>query len=268
MLLMNWKIGFIGGGNMAGAIIAGILNRGQVQPGSITVSDPEACRLKAFERLGVGVMSDNRALANASNLLFLAVKPQMYEEILSELGDCTAGKFVVSIAPGISTGYLRRRLPGAAVIRVMPNTPMLVGKGATAIAAADGLSDEGFQFVKDIFSSAGNVEVIPESQMDDIVAVSGSSPAYFFRLADAVVSEAKSAGIDPAVALRLIAHTMEGSARMLLSGEKSASELTNQVCSPGGTTLAALSAFDEMGFDNLIAEAMRRCTKRSLELSR
>lgn len=267
LILNGYKLGFIGAGNMASAIVGGILAKGLIPPEDIMMADPMADKLEHLKRIGVQVTSDNKTAARRSDFLILAVKPQVYDAVLDDLTDCVGGKCIVSIAPGISTGYLKKHFSGAHVVRVMPNTPLLIGMGATAIAQAD-IPSEQFEFVKRIFTAAGEAVVIPEAQMNEVVAVSGSSPAYFFRMADAMVTEAQRQGIDPDVALLLAARTMEGSARMLLQSGKTAKELTKQVCSPGGTTLAALSAFDDLGFEGLIAEAMKRCTARSFELGK
>lgn len=268
LILIEQKLGFIGAGNMASAILGGVLNQKLLPPCQITMADPMSEKLEHLRKLGVRVTDDNPSAAQFADILILAVKPQMFDAVLPGLADCVAGKCVVSIAPGISTAYLQNWLHGAYVVRVMPNTPLLVGKGASAVAEASDVPAETFRAVLDIFSSAGEVAIIPERQMDAIIAVSGSSPAFFFRMADAMVTEAVRQGIDPALALRMAARTMEGSAAMLLQSGKTAKELTTQVCSPGGTTLAALSAFDEMGFESMISEAMIRCAKRARELGK
>jgi pyrroline-5-carboxylate reductase len=267
LTLNSYRLGFIGAGNMASAIVGGILAKGLIPADHIMLADPMADKLDNLKKSGGQVTADNKTAARWSDFLILAVKPQVYDAVLDDLTDCVGGKCMISIAPGISTGYLKKHFSGAYVVRVMPNTPLLIGMGATAIAQAD-IPAEKFEFIKLIFTAAGEAVVIPESQMNAIVAVSGSSPAYFFRMADAVVSEAQRQGIDPDVALLMAARTMEGSARMLLQSGKTAQELTRQVCSPGGTTLAALTAFDEMGFDGIISEAMKRCTARSIELGK
>ena len=152
------------------------------------------------------------------------------------------------------------------MVRAMPNTPLMVGCGATAVARSEGVDDGLLQAVAELFRASGEVAVIEERDMDDIINVNGSSPAWFFRMADVMVRRAVSAGIDRDVALRLTAKTMEGSARLLLESGKSPEELCRQVCSPGGTTLASLSAFEDRDFDDLMLDAMERCTKRSKEL--
>ena len=267
---MNGRnLGIIGAGNMATAILDGVVNNKLFPPEHITISNPHTDKLEHPKSLGVRTTVDNTVVAQASDLILLAVKPQKFEIVLSEIGQyCGDGKCVISIAAGISTDWIRTRLPGALVVRVMPNTPLQLGLGATAVAQAPGVPADVFQLVCSIFAAAGSVSVIPESQMDDVVPVSGSSPAFFFRTADVMVRWAQAQGMDPQAALELAAATMRGAAEMLLRSGKTAGELTRQVCSPGGTTLAALTAFDDMGFDTLVSEAMTRCANRSRELGK
>lgn len=259
-------LGFIGAGNMASAILSGVLGQGLIPPARIWLANRHGEKLESFAVRGVHTTLDNCVVARAADVLVLAVKPQMFGDVLTEIGPLMEGKCVVSIAAGISAAYLRKCLPGAYVVRAMPNTPLTVGVGATAVAMAPEVPEALLRTVLDLFGSAGAVELIEESQMDDIINVNGSTPAFFFRMAESLVSRAAEAGIDPCVALRLAAKTMEGSARLLLESGKTPEELIRQVCSPGGTTLAALSAFDDLGFDALLREAMNRCTQRSREL--
>ena len=253
---------------MATAILAGVVSKGLFPPEQIIISNPHAEKLEHSRSLGVQVTCDNTLVAQTADLIILAVKPQKFEEVLAGIRDLCAGKCVVSIAAGISTAWIRARLPGSLVVRVIPNTPMQLGLGATAVAQALDVPDKLFRTVCNIFSAAGSVAVIPESQMDDVIPVSGSSPAFFFRMADVMVRWAAEQGMDSQVALELAASAMKGSAEMLLRSGKTAEELTRQVCSPGGTTLAALTAFDDRDFDGLLADAMDRCTRRSRELGK
>ena len=261
-------MGFIGAGNMAAAILDGVVAKSLFPTGDIMISNPHTEKLEHPRSLGVQVTCDNREVISFSDIVILAVKPQKFEEVLSGFSDLSHGKCFVSIAAGIGTDWIRARLPGALVVRVMPNTPLQLGLGATAIASAPSVPDELFRVICEIFSAAGYVSVIPESQMDDVIPVSGSSPAFFFRFVDVMVHWAVEQGMDSQEAMMLAASAMKGSAEMLLRSGKTASELTRQVCSPGGTTLAALTAFDDRDFDGLIADAMDRCTRRSRELGK
>jgi pyrroline-5-carboxylate reductase len=260
--------GFIGAGNMATAIIGGILKANVFPAASITVSNRSSEKLDPLKALGIHVTTNNAEVVHQSDFIILAVKPQMLEEVISPLADQFAGKCVVSIAAGISVAWLKERLKGAYIVRVMPNTPLQLGLGATAVAAAPEVPVDYFQRVLTVFQSAGETAVIDEAFMDDVIPVNGSSPAFFFRFADAMTRWAEEQGMDGELALKLAATTMKGSAQMLLDSGKTAGELTRQVCSPGGTTLAALTAFDDMDFDKLVFEAMTRCANRSRELGK
>lgn len=266
--MKDFTLGFIGAGNMNQAILNGVLGQGMVQANHIWISNPHIEKLVIFESKGIHITTSNQEVAVNADIIILGIKPQMFVNVLHELAGITDGKCVVSIAAGISSAYLQKHLPGTQIIRAMPNTPLMIGVGATAIAKTDDVAAETFQTVMDLFVSAGIVAEISESQMDDIINVNGSSPAWFFRMADIMVQRAISAGIDADTALSFTAKTMEGSARLLLESGKSPKELCKQVCSPGGTTLASLSAFEDLNFDGLMLEAMDRCTKRSKELGK
>lgn len=265
-MLGGLKLGFIGAGNMAAAILNGVLERGLVAPGAVWLSNRSPEKLAPFAARGVHTTLDNRDVVREAELVVLAVKPQMLPEVLPGVADLMGGKCAVSIAAGRSSQWLGAQLPRAQIVRAMPNTPLMVGAGATAVARAPGVPEDRFQAVLDLFACAGIVEVIDENQMDDIINVNGSTPAFFFRMADSLVRRAADMGIDRGVALRLAAKTMEGAGRLLLETAKEPADLERQVCSPGGTTLAALSAFDELDFDGLLREAMDRCSRRSREL--
>lgn len=260
-------LGFIGAGNMATAILDGVLKSKLFEPSMIVMSNPHSDKLSHAQSMGVHVTTSNQDVARTADLVIVAVKPQKYDVVLSELKDDLAGKCIISIAAGISSEWIHSRIPNVQVVRVMPNTPLQLGVGATAIAQAPDVNPDMFQTAYNIFAASGTVVIIPECQMDSIIPVSGSSPAFFFRMVDVMVSWATEQGIDPDVALQMASSAMKGSAEMLLESGKSADELTRQVCSPGGTTLAALTVFDDKKFNDLIADAMTRCAERSKELS-
>lgn len=265
---LEGTLGFIGAGNMSGAIISGILQAKLLSPDCILVSNRHEGKLEVPARRGVFTTTDNKVVAKGSDIVVLGIKPQMFPEVLHELAPLLWGKCVLSLAPGHSMAWLSLQLPGAHVVRAMPNTPLLVGKGVTAVAEAPQIPKPLFDCVVQIFSAVGEVSIVPETMLDAVIAVSGSSPAYFFRMADAMVKGAEHLGMDPEEALRLTALTMEGAAKMLLESGGGAGELTRQVCSPGGTTLAALTAFDEYHFEEMISRAMERCVKRSRDLGK
>lgn len=266
--MIGYQVGVIGAGNMASAILTGALRRGVVRGENVWLSNPHEGKLEPFRAKGVRVSLSNARVAGEADILVLAVKPQVFDRILPEIAPFVKEKCVVSIAAGISTAFLSAALPGAHVIRAMPNTPLLIGKGVTALSPAEGVPQPCLDAVVQLFRAAGEVVLVEEAQLDGVTALSGSSPAYFFRLAQAMVRQGERLGLEEELALRLTALTMEGAAGMLLGSGKSPGELTAQVCSPGGTTLAALSAFDEAGLEEMVAQAMQRCVARARELRR
>lgn len=262
------SLGVVGAGHMSYAILSGVLKRDLFPPERITVSGIEQEMLTAHKALGVEIAQDNCSVVRASDLILIAVKPQTVETVLEEIAPYLKGKCIVSIAAGVSREFIRKHAKDAYIVRVMPNTPLLVGYGASAVTPRGEIPENLYEKAISIFSSAGEVAGIEDDLMNAVIGVNGSSPAYFFRMANAMVESAVRQGIDPKVALRLTARTMEGAAQMLLHTGKTAKELTDMVCSPGGTTIAALTAFDEVGFDRMIDEAMLRCTKRAGEIGK
>jgi len=265
---MRLRLGVIGAGNMGAAILNGALEQGVLNPDDIYLFDPSAEKRAAWQQWGVHVEKDNTSVVQASDMVLLAVKPQVIDGVLDQISAHVSGKCIISIVAGLSRAYLKRRFPDAYVICVMPNTPLLLGVGACAVTPRDDIPEELYHTAVSLFSAAGETAEVPADLMNQIIPVNGSSPAFFFRMAEAMVNSAKARGIQEDVALLLTAQTMAGAAEMLLHSGKSASELTRQVCSPGGTTLAALTAFDELNFDQVIDAAFERCIKRACDLGR
>ena len=264
---MEFTLGLIGAGNMAGAILHGILSRKIIPAEQIYLSNRHEEKLRPWAEQGIHSTTDNCVVAEKADLLILAVKPQMLRDVLPEISSLTPGKCVISIAAGISSAYLKKELPGCHTVLAMPNTPLLLGKGATAIAyRANDVPQGAYDAVVQIFSAAGTVAFVDEAQLNAVIPVNGSSPAFFFRMAQAMVQEAERCGIDRETALTLTARTMEGASAMLLESGKTPEELTRQVCSPGGTTLAALTAWDDFRFEDMMRESFDRCIHRAREL--
>lgn len=262
------KIGFIGAGNMATAIIGG-LTRSGFEKKNIYVYDVFAPKLEAFGEMGLSVASSAVSLTKEADIVVLAVKPQQYAEVIEGIAaaaDMT--KTFVSIAAGITIEFVRRKLGiNAPVVRVMPNTPLLLGKGATALSPADNVSGDAFEVIKGMFETSGIVEILPESLMDAVISVNGSSPAYIYLFAKAVCESAEKQGIDKDVAMKLFAAVLEGSAEMLRSSGDDPDTLIAKVSSKGGTTIAALERLYAHGFEEAIDDAMKACTKRAAELA-
>ena len=265
---MDFSLGVIGAGNMGMAIINGALRAGILRPEQICLSDPQPAKTRPLEELGGHRAADNRQAAERADLVLLAVKPQVVDAVLEEISPLVSGKCVISIVAGVSRAYLCGRLPGAHVVCVMPNTPLLLGVGACAITPQEDVPEDLYQAARAVFAAAGKVAEVPAEKMNEIIPVNGSSPAFFFRMAEVMVNCARERGIDGDTAAVLAAQTMAGAAQMLLNSGKTPEELTRQVCSPGGTTLAALTAFDDLDFRGVIAEAFDRCIRRAYELGR
>lgn len=262
------KIGFIGAGNMATAIINGLIAQNNGKSDFINVFDVDKDKCLLMSKLGVSVLSSGREVVENSEIVVLAVKPQNYAEILEELRPSVSEKKTfVSIAAGISIGYVQKALGCCCpVVRVMPNTPLLLKKGATALCPSENISDEDKETVYNMFAGSGVCEYITESHMNEIISVNGSSPAYIYLFAKTMADYAKSKNISYDSAMNLICATLEGSAAMLRESGDSPDVLIEKVSSKGGTTIAALEKLRECGFTQAITEAMEACTKRAEEL--
>ena len=267
---MEKKIGFIGAGNMATAIINGLLKNKVVPADRINVFDISESCLKAMAEKGINTKAKGNDVVKNSDIIVLAVKPQNYEEVLLEIKkDVDNSKIFVSIAAGISISYVQTTLEcDCPMVRVMPNTPLLLGKGATALCPSQNISEEDFNIVKDMFALNGTVEVFSEEHMNQIIAVNGSSPAYVYLFAKAMADYAQECDIPYKNALNLVVATLEGSAAMLRDSGDSPDTLIKKVSSPGGTTIEALKTLEEYKFYEGVKSAMDSCTRRAEELGK
>ncbi len=265
---MAKKTGFIGAGNMAGAIINGMLRAG-AEAQSIVVFDVDSEKCAELAKRGVTAAATGADVIKECDYTVLAVKPQQLPTVFDEIkGACDESKVIVSIAAGVSTDYIRKSLGvSCPCVRVMPNTPLLLGCGATALCRTADVSDADFEFVKSLFENSGIAVVIDEDKMNAVISVNGSSPAYFYLFAKAMQEYAVEQGIDADEAMRLICATMKGSAEMLLNSGDDAQTLIKKVSSPGGTTLKALDVFYDSKTEQTIKDAMAACTRRAVELS-
>lgn len=267
----NLRIGFIGGGNITSAIVGGVVRQKAFPAEKISVFDIHEDKREALHRKN-GIVAAHSAceVVNTCDLIFLAVKPQSFPSMLPEIRPAvTENKTLISIAAGISSGSIHSALScGCPVIRAMPNTPLMLGEGATAVCRTRNTPEKAYRLVLKLFSSCGRVAEIDESQMDAVISVNGSSPAYLYLLAKAVVESAEKQGIDSSVALPLFCQTLTGSAKMLLESGNSPEKLIEKVSSPGGTTAAALDVLKKNHFEQTVDEAMRACTARAKELGK
>lgn len=266
------KAGFIGGGNMAEALLKGILSADVYSRDEILVSDISKDRREYLEKqYELEVTDDNTKVAGNSDILILSVKPQNIDDVLAGIKDeLKEGGVVVSIAAGVKTGKIRAVLGDIALIRVMPNTPALVGEGASGIFA----NEKGKKFVaevKKILTAVGECVVIEDEKlMDAVTALSGSGPAYFFLLIEELTEAGIKEGLGEQVAKKLALQTAKGAAILAVEANskgESVSTLREKVTSPGGTTEAAIAEFERAGFSNIVSSAVNRAVKRGKELS-
>ena len=263
------KIGFIGNGNMGGAILGGIIGHGLVMPGDVTVSDiNEAGLLQARDQYGVHTNSDNKITAAQSDILFLAVKPNVVYAVIEEIREVVSeNTLVISIVAGQSIEKLTAAFgKKMKLIRVMPNTPALVGEAMSGIALSESVSSQEAEIALKIFNSLGKGEIISEPMMDAVTAVSGSSPAYVFMLIEAMADAAVQGGLPRAKAYTFAAQAVLGSAKMVLETGKHPGELKDMVCSPAGTTIDAVAVLEKEGFRSSVMQAMKACIDKSKAL--
>lgn len=261
------KIGFIGCGNMAKAMLGGIRKAELVSKEEIIASTSREETLRGVaEEFGIQTTLDNRKVAGEADILILAVKPMYYEKILTEIRDVLKPeKVLVSIAPGKTLDWLYEtagceNLP---IVRCMPNTPALVGEGITGVCKNPYVTEEQMASVGRILSSCGLVEEVAEHQMEAVVAVSGSSPAYVFLFIEAMADAAVAEGMPRAQAYRFASQAILGSAKMVLETGKHPGELKDMVCSPAGTTIEAVRVLEEKGFRSAVIEAMHACAEKA-----
>ncbi|MCR4909108.1 MAG: pyrroline-5-carboxylate reductase [Lachnospiraceae bacterium] len=258
------KLGFIGIGNMGSAIMGGIIGKGICSPGDILGASPfPEERQKVEERLGIRTTGDNLQVVKESEIVFLAVKPQIIPAVAEELSAADlSGRLFISIVAGKSLGWYEEALgKKIKLIRTMPNTPALVGEGMTAVCPGKLVKEEDLQKAMSLLGAFGKAELVPEHLMDAVVAVSGSSPAYVFMLIEAMADAAVSEGMPRALSYKFAAQAVYGSAKMVLETGKHPGELKDMVCSPAGTTIEAVRILEEKGFRSAMIEAMKGCAE-------
>ena len=268
---LDKTIGFLGAGNMAEALIRGLVQDGVVTPERIVASGPRGDRLAELaEAYRVETTTDNAALARQAEILVLAVKPQILERVLREVASAIPpGTLVVSVAAGIDTATIESHLPsGARVVRAMPNMPALVRAGATAIARGRHATDADLVEAKTIFDAVGLTIVLDESQLDAVTGLSGSGPAYIFLILEALADAGVKVGLSRRNAQRLAAQTVMGSAKLLLDTDEHPGKLKDMVTSPGGTAIAGLHTLEEGGLRTTLINAVETATKRARELGK
>jgi len=268
---MNKNIGFIGCGNMAQAIIGGIIKSKLVTPKQVMASAATNRNLNvAKESFGIEVSNNNLDVARFSDILILAVKPNMYGSVIEEVKETIKDDvIIVTIAAGITIDFVEKAFGrNLKVVRTMPNTPALVGEGMTAITPNKLVSKEDEEVILDIFQSFGKTEIIEEKLMNVIPAISGSSPAYVYMFIEALADGGVLQGIPRNKAYKLAAQAVLGAAKMVLETGMHPGALKDNVCSPGGTTIEAVATLEEKGFRSAVISAMNSCTDKANEMSK
>ena len=262
------KVGMIGCGNMAGAMIRGWLGKGAVSREELMASaKSEATRSKIREVYQIKEGS-NRETAAFADILFLAVKPVFYQEVIEEIADAVRPETViVTLAPGKTLEWLGSLFGGdRKIVRTMPNTPAMVGEGMTGFCANQAVGAEELGLVKSLLECFGRAQEVPERLMDVVTGISGSSPAYLFMIIEAMADGAVADGMPRAMAYQFAAQAVLGSAKMVLETGLHPGQLKDMVCSPGGTTIEAVSVLEEKGLRSAIIEAVRACDKKAREM--
>lgn len=262
------KIAFIGAGNMASAICGGIINSNILPAKNIILFDKNTEQYKKFNE-NCQIASSIEDVVDFADYIFFSVKPQTIKEVISQIKDLNfSSKVFVSICAGITINSIENILSDAKIIRTMPNTPLLIGKGVTALCKNNNVSAEDFDFIKSIFASSGMVVELNEDQINNITAITSSSPAYVYLFAKSMLVGAENIGFDHENTLEMICKAIIGAAEMILSDSRPVDELIQMVKSPNGTTERALNVFENNNFTNIISDAMKACADRADELAK
>ena len=265
------KVGFVGGGNMGEALIRGLVGANLVKPTLITATDVRADRCAQLaQQFGVTAHADNARCVRDADVVILAVKPQVMNDVLRDIAAAVEARhLLISIAAGVTTASIRAALgKDARIIRVMPNTPALVLQGAAAIAKGKGLERDDLATAQEIFGAVGRAVVLDEELMDAVTGLSGSGPAYVAIVIESLADGGVKMGLDRATAMTLATQTVLGAAQLLLETGLHPGALKDMVASPGGTTIAGISALEEGGIRTTFIRAVERATQRSRELGR
>jgi pyrroline-5-carboxylate reductase len=263
-------IAFIGAGQMARALAAGFVKAGLAAPQRMTAADPVSEARTAFQQsvAGAHTIADNAAACKSADVVILATKPQQIAAAIGPLEAATAGKLVISIAAGVKLATLDTALGKARLIRVMPNTPCLVGQSASAYALGPRATRDDERLVDELLSAVGLALPVDETLLDAVTGLSGSGPAFVYVIIEALADGGVRMGLKRDVALRLAAQTVRGAAQMVLETGEHPAVLKDRVASPGGTTIAGLEALESGGLRGTLMAAVEAATKRSIELGR
>jgi len=266
--MAEYQLGVIGAGNMAEALLRGVVRANVLAGNAIVAADPQLDRRQVMTRdVGITCLAENDVPAGCPNVL-LAVKPQKMPEVLAAIAPAVRDEAtIISIAAGVTTALLDAGLAGKGrIIRVMPNTPMLAGAGMSALAAGPRATHAELRWAERLFAASGQTVIVDESMMDAVTAVSGSGPAYFFYLIEAMTAAGAAEGLDAEVAEKLAVATCAGAARLIEATGEPPEGLRARVTSPGGTTQRAIETMDAAGVKDALIRAVRAAAERSREL--
>lgn len=268
MTKSSLKVGFIGAGQMALAMARSFVDRGGIAAEAIVASDPYPEALERFKKTipGCETTEDNQAVIDESDVIILAVKPQMMGEVAKSISDIPAGCLLISIAAGITLSKLTSIFPTSRIVRVMPNTPCLVGMAACGYSATDDTAPEDIERTQQLLESAGVAVKVPEKLLDAVTGLSGSGPAYIYMLIEAMSDAGVREGLPRTVATQLAAQTVKGAAEMVLSTGEHPGSLKDKVTSPAGTTIAGVHVLEKAGFRGAMIDAISAAAARSREL--
>lgn len=267
--MFDYKIGFIGSGNIATAIFGGITSSGYIKPENVYLFDTDSAKTVSFCEKGAVALTSAEEVTALCDFVFLTVKPQIYPTVLSYIKPFALNTCFISVAAGITIDFIKDALGfDAPVVRVMPNTPMLYGLGSSGIVKQAPVTDEQFDFVKGCFDSCGVTSVVDESLINVVTAVSGSAPAYIMLFAKCFIDFAVSNGICSEDAEKLVLQVFKGSAEMIATDSHSPEELIKMVTSPNGTTQAGLNSLDAASFEKIVADCLSATVKRADELTK
>ena len=266
---IGMKIGFIGAGNMAKAIIGGMVKKGVYEPGQIVASRRnERALVQLKEEYGIEVTTDNKTVMEEADVVFLAVKPQMFPGVIAEIKELVReNQLFVSIAAGKTLEWIGNEFgKNIKLIRSMPNTPAMVGEGCTGFCGNEFVTEEELHMIKEIFDSCGTSYQVTENLMDVVGAVAGSAPAYVFMFMEAMADAAVAGGMPREMAYKMAAQTVLGSGKLMLETGKHPGNLKDMVCSPAGTTIGGVKVLEEQGMRGAIMNALDNCIQRSRKL--
>lgn len=264
------KIGFIGAGNMASAMIGGIVNSKLVEPDMVIASAYSQGTLdRIYKNFGIKTTKDSKEVTRNSDIVIVAVKPDIYDDILEEIKDfIDDSKIIVTIAAGKSIEDIESIIGNdKKIVRTMPNTPALVNEAMSSLSINRNINDEDLEAVTEVFNSFGNTEVVPEYLIEAVIGASGSAPAYVFLFIEAMADAAVIAGMPRQQAYKFASQAVMGSAKMVLETGKHPGELKDMVCSPGGTTIEAVKVLEEEGFRASVIKAIGACIDKSKKMS-